>query len=157
MPVLKIALPALAALGLVAFAAQTMATDTQVAPEGIEGMGWHLNHDGHEARLFYGVADSDQLAVMMSCRMGGGEIVTMGAVQPVAARSAGSLEADIDPLSGDLMEMRALSANDPAMARLVQAGRLGVEGEDRRFDLSATPDERQSIKTFLDDCGTRSA
>ena len=154
---LKIALPAVAALGLAAFAAQTMATDTQVVPEGIDGMAWHVNHDGPEARLFYGVANSDQLAVMMSCRIGDGEIVTMGAVHPVAARSAGSIEADIDPLSGDLIEMRALSADDPAMARLVRAGRLGVEGPEHRFDLPATQTERQSIRAFLDDCGTRSA
>ena len=134
-----------------------MATDTQVVPEGIEGMAWHVNHDGPETRLFYGVANSDHLAVMMSCRIGDGEIVTMGAVHPVAARSAGSVEADIDPLSGDVIEMRALSADDPAMARLVRAGRLGVEGPERRFDLPATQTERQSIRAFLDDCGTRSA
>lgn len=154
---LKIALPAVAAIGLVAFAAQTMATDASTAPEVIEGMGWHVNYDGHEARLFYGVANSDQLAVMMSCRVGKGEIVTMGAVQPVAARSAGSVEPDIDPLSGDLIEMRALSADDPAMTRLAHRGRLDVEGDTRRFDLAATPGERQSISAFLDDCGTRSA
>lgn len=153
----KIALPAVAALGLAAFAAQTMATDTQVVPKGVEGMAWHVNHDGPEARLFYGVANSDQLAVMMSCRMGDGEIVTMGAVHPVAARSASSLEADIDPLSGDLIEMRALSADDRAMTRLVRAGHLAVEGSERSFVLSATPTERQSIRAFLDDCGTRSA
>ena len=120
-------------------------------------MGWHVNHDGHEARLFYGVANSDQLAVMMSCRVGNGEIVTMGAVQPVAARSASSVEADIDPLSGELIEMRALSAHDPAMVQLVRSGRLGVEDEASRFDLSATPQERQSIRRFLDDCGTSQA
>ena len=154
---LKIALPALAALGLVAFAAQTMATDVGRSPHGVEGMGWHVNHDGHEARLFYGVANSDQLAVMMSCRVGNGEIVTMGAVQPVAARSASSVEADIDPLSGELIEMRALSAHDPAMVQLVRSGRLGVEDEASRFDLSATPQERQSIRRFLDDCGTSQA
>ncbi|MGV9010257.1 hypothetical protein [Brevundimonas sp.] len=154
---LKIALPALAALGLVAFAAQTMATDAEQTSQPVDGMGWHVNHDGDETRLFYGVANSDQLAVMMSCHMGDGEIVTLGAVQPVSARSAGSVEADIDPLSGELIETRALSAHDPAMVRLARSGRLGVQDETARFDLSATPQERQAIRRFLDDCGTSQA
>lgn len=154
---LKIALPALAALGLVAFAAQTMATDAGQTSSQVDGMGWHVNYDDHVARLFYGVANSDQLAVMMSCRVGNGEIVTMGAVQPIAARSSGSTDADIDPLSGELIEMRAMSAHDPAMVRLVRSGRLGVEDEDSKFDLSATPVERQVIRRFLDDCGTSRA
>lgn len=120
-------------------------------------MSWHVNHEGDQTRLFYGVADTDHLAVMMTCRRGAGEIVSMGAIQPTAARGNSVAEADIDPLSGDLIEMRALSASDPAMLRLARAGHLNVNDGERRFDLAASPDERQSIRVFLDDCGTRRA
>lgn len=153
----RIVLPAIATLGLVAFAAQTMATDINGVQPGDAGMGWHVNHDGEEARLFYGVANSDQLAVMMSCQRGAGEIITVGAVQPTMARGNEPSEADIDPLSGELITLKALSAEDPSMLRLAHAGQLNVRDGDRRFDLSASPEERQAIRVFLDDCGTSRA
>lgn len=152
---LKIAIPALAALGLIAFAAQSQATDSDLQ-DGAAPMGWHLSHEGALAKLAYGVANSDQLALMLTCYPGQTQVTAYGDVLPVSPRlvRTSMSTAPIDPLSGELMEDFRISVRDPALQQLARYGKLAVEGEGGAFRLSATLDERRFIGDFFAYCGS---
>lgn len=151
----KILIPAVAAMGLVAFAAQTRTPtiDPQAAPV---AMGWHLSHEGTMAKLAYGVENSDQLALMMTCEPGRSTVVVYGAVQPVAPQMIQAVDRDgeLDPLSGgDASEVR-ISLRDPTLQSLASRGVLRVRGDAGDFDLTAAPDERRVAADFLAYCGS---
>ncbi|MGZ9098450.1 MAG: hypothetical protein ACXW3O_01985 [Brevundimonas sp.] len=151
----KIAIPAVAALGLIAFAAQSQATNADARTGGAP-MGWHLSHEGQMAKLAYGVANSDQLALMMTCERGQAQAVVYGDVQPASPRliKASMSAGAIDPLGGGLADEARISTRDPALQQLAQVGKMPVEGEAGRFELTATRDERRVIDDFFAYCGT---
>ena len=151
---LKIAIPAVAALGLIAFAAQSQATDSDIQT-GVAPMGWHLSHEGSLAKLAYGVENSDQLALMMTCELGQAQATVYGDVQPASPRLIkASMSTAIDPLSGGLADETRISVRDPAMQQLARSGKLAVEAEAGQFELSATPAERRLIGEFFAYCGS---
>ena len=151
----KFIIPAVAALGLTAFAAQSYSSDAEpvmAAPD----MGWHLSHEPGMAKLAYGVENSDQLALMLMCEPGRSTATVYGEVQPKAARlsqaSMGPMETD--PLSGgDAFETR-VSLGDPALQMLARRGKLEVQGEAGDFMLEASADERRRISEFFAYCAT---
>ena len=151
----KFAIPAVAALGLISVAAQSRATHAGAEVTGA-AMGWHLSHEGPMAKLAYGVATSDQLALMMTCEPGQAQAIVYGDVRPDSPRlvraSTGPMA--IDPLSGGLGDEARLPLADPALKSLARSGRLAVEGEAGHFELTADGDERRLIRTFFDYCGT---
>lgn len=151
---LKFALPAVAALGLIAFGAQSQATNSD-ARTGVTPMAWHLSHEGDMAKLAYGVANSDQLALMMTCEPRQARAVLYGDVKPAGARihKASMRAVAIDPLSGGLAEEVILSVDDPSLKQLAQSGKMAVEGEAGAFELAATRDERKLIDKFFAHCG----
>jgi len=150
----KIAIPAVAALGLIAFAARSQATNLDVQ-SGLAPMGWHLSHEGSLAKLAYGVENSDQLALMMTCERGQTQAVVYGDVQPASPRIIrASTTSAIDPLSGDLSAETRISVRDPAMQQLALSGKLAVEADAGRFQLSASPAERRLIGDFFAYCGS---
>ena len=151
----KILVPAVAAMGLVAFAAQTRTPtyDIDAAPV---AMGWHLSHKGTMAKLAYGVENSDQLALMMTCEPGRSSVVVYGAVQPLAPQliQAADRSAELDPLSGgDATEVR-IALRDPTLQSLASRGVLRVRGDAGDFDLTAAPDEQRVAANFLAYCGS---
>lgn len=144
----KFAAPAVAALGLVALAAQTQADVREPT-----GMGWHLSHEGATAKLAYGLANSDQLAIMMLCDPGQRHAVIYGDVAPASPRLIRtSSSGEIDPLSGGLIEESRIGLNDPAMRRLAREGRLAVTSEDGRQELRATGEDRRVVADFMAYC-----
>lgn len=148
----RFAIPAAAALGLFAAAAQSGAGAPPVAAP--DGMGWHLSHEGTMAKLAYGVANSDQLALMLTCEPGRGAAAVYGEVQPATPRLIhASAASAIDPLGGGLFEEARVSLNDPTLQRLARTGSLAVEGDAGRFRLTATTEERRDIAAFFDWCG----
>ena len=151
----KIVIPAVAALGLIAFAAQSQPTASD-AETGVAPMGWHLSHEGQMAKLAYGVANSDQLALMMTCERGQTQAVVYGDVHPASPRliKAATTTATIDPLSGGLADEARISMQDPAMQQLARLGKLSVDGEAGRFELTATSEERRLIGDFFAYCGS---
>ena len=151
---LKIAIPAFAALGLIAFAAQSQATNLDTQP-GVAPMGWHLSHEGSLAKLAYGVENSDQLALMMTCERGQTQAGVYGDVQPASPRLIkASMATAIDPLSGGLSDVTRISVRDPALQRLARNGKLAVEADAGLFELSASPAERRLIGEFFAYCGS---
>jgi hypothetical protein len=151
---IKFAIPAVAALGLIAFAAQSRATDAEVQGS-LAPMGWHLSYEGSLAKLAYGVENSDQLALMMTCEPGRAQAVIYGDVQPAGPRLLkASITAAIDPLSGSLSDEKRISVRDPALQRLLRSGKLPVEADAGTFELAANPVERQRIGEFFAYCGS---
>lgn len=151
----KILIPAVAVMGLVAFAAQTRTPTYDIDAEPV-AMGWHLSHEGSMAKLAYGVENSDQLALMMTCEPGRSSVVVYGAVQPVSPHliQATDRSAELDPLSGgDASEVR-ISLRDPTLQSLGSSGVLRVRGDAGDFDLTAAPDEQRVAANFLAYCGS---
>ncbi len=153
----KFAIPAVAALGLIAVAAQSRATDA--APEAGSSsatMGWHLSHEGSMAKLAYGMANSDQLALMMTCEPGQTHAVIYGDVQPSSPRlvKTSMASVDIDPLSGGLADEARIALRDPALQTLARSGRLAVGGDAGHFELTAEGEERRLVRDFFAYCGT---
>lgn len=153
----KIAIPAVAALGLIAFAAQSQATNLEVQA-GVAPMGWHLSHEGSMAKLAYGVENSDQLALMMTCERGQTLATVYGDVQPAGAHLVrASNPTVIDPLGGGLADEARVSVRDPAMQQLATTGKLTVQAEAGAFQLSADSGERRLIGEFFAYCGSARA
>ena len=153
----RFAIPAVAALGLIAVAAQSEAVHADAEAEGgAAPMGWHLSHEGPMAKLAYGVANSDQLALMMTCEPGQAQAIVYGDVQPASPRlhRASMTSAAIDPLSGGLADESRISLRDPTLVRLVRRGTLAVEGDAGHFELTADRDERRLVSEFFAYCGT---
>ena len=152
----RFAIPAVAALGLIAVAAQSQADNAEAVAPAAAPMGWHLSHEGAMAKLAYGVANSDQLALMMTCEPGQAQAIVYGDVQPASPRlhRASMTSAAIDPLSGGLADESRISLRDPTLVRLVRRGTLAVEGDAGHFELTADRDERRLVSAFFAYCGT---
>ena len=153
----KILIPAVAALGLVAFAAQTK-TPVVESAEAASAMGWHLSHEGAIAKLAYGVENSDQLALMMTCMPGDATAVVYGDVQPATRLVQAAMgPADMDPLSGgDAYETR-IPVRDAALRGLADGKGMAVNGEAGSFRLKASTQERRVVGDFLAYCATARA
>ena len=150
---LKFVLPAVAALGLAAVAAQSYATGP--APV-VAGMGWHLSHEGDMAKLAYGAENSDQLALMLMCEPGQSQAVVYGDVQPEDARFIDA-SAPIDPLSGDMAEDVRINLHGDSVRGLVETGRMAVETETGRTQLTASREERRLVSDFVSYCSQNRA
>lgn len=151
---LKIAIPAVVALGLIAFAARSQATNLDFET-GDAPMGWHLSHEGSLAKLAFGVENSDQLALMMTCERGQTQATVSGDVQPASPRLVkASMATAIDPLTGGLAAEARISVRDPALLQLVRSGKLAVVADAGQSELSATPAERRLIGDFFAYCGS---
>ena len=152
---LKVLIPAAALLGLVALAAQPAELGYERHTD-LQTMGWHLYQEEAMAKLAYGVANSDQLALMLTCEPGDRGAVVYGEVQPASARlmrvSHDYVEAD--PLSmGDAYETR-IALNDAALVRLAERGSMPVEGAAGAFTLPATAGERAAVARFISYCAS---
>lgn len=154
----KILIPAAASLGLIAFAAQSQSADVaanadvQAAPV----MSWSVHHEGALAKLTYGVANSDQLALMVSCAPGDRTAAVYGDVQPEGARlmQASATSQTFDPLSGGEAEEARIGLNDPALRGLADMGTMAVRGDAGLFQLTAGQQERRMVSDFLAYCST---
>ena len=155
---LKFAVPAVAALALLAVAAQSRATDSDASTMSGD-MGWHLSHEPGMAKLAYGMANSDQLALMMTCERGQARAAVYGDVKPVGARllRASMTSSEIDPLDGDLGADALIATRSPVLQDLARHGTLTVEGEAGAFELNASSDERRLIGEFIAYCGSDKA
>ena len=144
----KILIPAVACLGLVAFAAKTQPIATGIEPaSAVQPMAWHLSKEGEVAKLAYGVAHSDQLAMRVTCAPGDATAAIDGDFRPVGAAS---------PDSDGMAETR-VPVRDPALQKLAAKGSMTVVGEDGAFRIRASVQERRGISQFLDYCSRTGA
>ena len=152
----EILIPAIAALGLVTTAAHTRSN----TPDSLSGqaVAWHLSHDGERAKLAFGVANSDQLALMMTCAAGDTDVAIYGDVQPIGANMPGIAGPEVpDPLSGGDASEITLPLSDAGFADLSRRGRMVVTSDGQVFQLAATQQERRIVDRFLAYCRTGQA
>lgn len=154
----KILVPAVAAIGLVAFAAKTQAvtseeptsvtTASSVAAEPV--MGWHLSYEGPMAKLAYGVENSDQLAMMVTCAPGDRTAVIYGDVLPASPRL-------VQASTGGEGDEARVPISDPALQSLARNGIMPVVGVTGPARISASATERRVVGGFLAYCDGASA
>lgn len=150
----KVLAPSVAALGLFAFAAQSRDIAPETEAEGALAapvMSWSVHHEGALAKLAYGVANSDQLALMVTCLPGETTAAVYGDVQIEGGRLT-QTSLQIDPLSAGEAEETRIAANDPSLAGLARTGRMTVVGDAGRFQLAASGEERRVVRDFLAYC-----
>lgn len=150
----KSVFPAIAALGLAAVAGHAVTRAPMVPGE--SAAGWHMLHEGAMAKLAYGLPDSDQLALMLTCAPGDGAAVVYGDAQPrSAALTLASLEPQpIDPLSGGEAYEARLPLTDAALTGLARGGRMTVQTEAGDRQLTASRAERRMVQGFLSYCAS---
>lgn len=147
----RVLIPAAAALSLAAFAVQSRPS----APvDDHPPMQWLLSHDGEAAKLAYGVANSDILAVMITCAAGDRTAAVYGDVKPAGARMipARHSPSPLDPMTGDLMEDVRIPVAHPGLRSLAEHGVMTVEGEAGAFVLKADRQERAAARRFIAYC-----
>ena len=150
------------ALGLAA--ALTLAACAHEAPQTAQPMSWALNHTESEgAKLAYGVPQTDQVLVMMTCQMNSGQVeVSMTAPQDRARGRIGlasrgerlDLPADVAPSPmGDVaVVMAQAEAGQAAFDRFARSGDLTVSGQGRTVKAVARGDDRQKVADFFGAC-----
>jgi hypothetical protein len=142
----KILIPAVASLGLLAFAAKTQPVAAVDAPAA-EAMAWHLSQEGEMAKLAYGVANSDQLVMMVTCAPGDATAAVYGDVRPLAAEAEDSAA----------MDEARISLSDADLQGLASRGAMRVVGDGGAFLVRASARERTGIGQFLAYCSHKTA
>ncbi len=150
----KALIPAAAAIALVAFAARPQTLDASI--HDVPTMTWRLNYEDQTAKLTYGVDNSDQLALMITCQPGEPTAVVYGYVQPDSPRLTPATlgPTPIDPLSGGDASESLIALNDPTLAALARDGALRVVGEAGSSVIPASVQERRLAADFLAYCGS---
>lgn len=159
------ALTLMAALGLAACSTTTVPTVPPAfsgAPLPIAGYDWHLNGDPDEISLSYGMAETDDVPLDLSCQAGGQALTLLlniekGQPQRIQLESGGETEtyratAELSPLS-DSVDLTALAPmSDPVFKRFRQVGWLAVHMGDERRPLVATTAARPQVEKFFELC-----
>lgn len=149
----KVLVPAVAACALVAFAARTQSVEP--APE-TPSMAWRLSYEDSLAKLTYGVANSDHLAVMITCVPGESTAVVYGEAQPDSPRlvRASMGPAELDPLTGGDAYETLIPLHDASLTRLAASGSIRLVGDDGATVLRADRAEQRLASDFLAYCGS---
>jgi hypothetical protein len=130
------------------------------------GAGFFFNQDGPMASLAYGLADSDDVSLMLECELGSRRVRISKPADRVSgparliltsgdARS--DLKADIEPNeeSGESLASSRAPSDLPALAAFRKTGRLRVRVTGRDQTLAATPGERPIVARFFAACERR--
>lgn len=139
----KLLIPAVAALGLVAFAAKTqpVVNDIAAAPTA-SGLGWYVTHEGETAKLAYGIANSDHVAMMVTCAPGDTSASVYGDVRPASAKVMARSD----------MQEASVPVRDATLRDLADKGSMTVVGDGGVFRINATAGERRAIAGVLEYC-----
>jgi hypothetical protein len=165
------ALIILAGLALGAAACATVETPTEAAP-GVESSGapvpvadhdWFYHRDGSEARLVYGLAESDDLRLGLDCSQGSGRLALSAVGGPDAKPEiyieAGGETARFPALSepsqlNDGVFLTADADPDaPVFQRFRQVGWLALWLDGERQAYAPQPESAPSIERFFAFCG----
>lgn len=164
------ALLLLSGLGLTMAACNT--TDTAggpaaeplaASPQPIAGYDWFYNVDGDEARLAYGLAESDDLRLGMDCRRGAGRLELSATSQNAGAKEihvesggeTGRFPAQSEPsqVHDGVFLTSGANADEPVFRRFRQVGWLAVWQGQAREAHAPHPGSRDNIERFFAFCG----
>ena len=148
-----------------AVAAETAQAEPVAAVE-TTAAGWHLLYEGDRAKLAYGVANSDQIVVMMSCAAGDETVDVFGLAAPEAdqvtltsasMRSPIAVAPTFDPISGSMAVETSLPMGADALEGFRESGRLTLAADTGEATaVHADADELASVRDFFDHCDRRS-
>jgi len=161
-------LPAIAGLALSVAACATDPSAPPSAPPSssptpIEAHDWFFSSEDDHAALAYGLADSDDVWLGLSCQAGAGRLeiirpVDVGHPMSISLESGGDTEtypAAAHP--SDLHEGPVLTAgastDDPVFRRFRRVGWLAVYGADYRIPMAPHPQSAPYIERFFTFCG----
>lgn len=149
-----------------AVAAETAQVEAQAAVVEPAEAGWHLLYEGDRAKLAYGVANSDQIMVMMSCAAGDETVEVFGLAAPEAdvvtltsasMRSPITVQPAFDPISGSMAVETTLPMGADALEGFRESGRLTLAADTgETTSVNADADELASVQDFFDHCDRRS-
>ena len=133
------------------------------APQPVEGYDWFYHVDGDDARLAYGLAESDDLRLGMDCRRGGGRMELSATSQDAGAKeihveSGGDTErfpAQSEPsqLHDGVFLTAQARTSEPVFQRFRQVGWLALWHGDEREAYAPHPQSRDNIERFFVFCG----
>ena len=166
----KILIPAVAALGLVAHAAQSYTAEDGVAAAPVmlvaeapveaapatPAMDWHFHTEGETAKLAYGVANSDQLVLMLTGTPGEDKVSTLGSVRAEADTASGQ-SSYRDPMTGGVLHESEIDKHDAALADLAATGRMTVVSDQGKVAIGSGATDQEAVKAFFASCGTAPA
>ena len=133
------------------------------APSPVEGYDWFFNSEGDEASLAYGLDESDDVWLGISCRRGAGRLDLQ---RPAAAdhprvivlESGG--ETQVYPARSEPSELHEgvfliseASISDPVFQRFHSTGWLALHGEGDRSAMVPHPGSVERIERFFAFCG----
>jgi len=156
------------ALGATACAtAEVPATPVPVAAGGapvpVAGHDWFYHRDGREARLVYGLAESDDLRLGLDCREGSGRLMLSAAggpeTKPEILIEAGG-ETERFPARSEPSELHEgvfltaeAAADAPVFQRFRRIGWLALWQDGERQAYAPHPESAPSIERFFAFCG----
>lgn len=165
-PIIWLASAAVTTLALSACAPTAglnLAAASSGAPAPVAGYDWHFNADSEEASLSYGMAETDDVPLDLSCQPGSGALQILQTVSEdhprvIALESGGDTEtypakAEPSALHDGLDLTAAARTADPVFLRFRKLGWLATYGPDYRTPLVAQPGSDQQIERFFALCG----
>jgi hypothetical protein len=133
------------------------------APAPVTGYDWFLHQDGDEARLAYGLEESDDLRIGLDCRKNSGRLALSalapeGAAHEIHLESGGDTErypAEAEPseVNDGLFLTAEAKAGDPVFQRFRRLGWLAVWQADERHPYAPHPGSAERVERFFAFCG----
>lgn len=133
------------------------------APQPVEGYDWFYHVDGDDARLAYGLAESDDLRLGMDCRRGAGRLALSATSQDTGGKdihieSGGETErfaavSEPSQLNDGVFLTANAEADAPVFLRFRQVGWLALWQGDMREAYAPHPESRDTIERFFAFCG----
>ena len=127
------------------------------------GFGLYFQDEGSDVKLAYGLADSDDVALMLECAKGSGEVqvtdVARDSARPMLVLASNDgvsvLAASLQPNpEGQAPLLSAeTSVDSPALAAFRNTGRIAVRNGDFRYGITTTSGERAEVGRFFAACG----
>lgn len=163
-------LSALALLSIAAAAVSACSTTAPVAPSAvvagapvpIAGLDWHLTIDEAEAKLAYGLEESDELKLGLTCERGSGRL-EINAMRPAGVRelyleSGGETErfaarAEPSGLHEGVFLTAQARTSTPVFQRFRKVGWLADLQNGRRETYAPHAEATPSIERFFAFCG----
>ncbi|GAA0627184.1 hypothetical protein GCM10009422_25130 [Brevundimonas kwangchunensis] len=133
------------------------------SPQPAENYDWFLSEDGDEARLAYGLEESDDLRIGLDCRRASGKL-DLSAIAKAGARSEIHLESGGDteryPAHSEPSELHdglfltaAARTSEPVFQRFRRVGWLAVWQGEERNAYAPHPQSAERIERFFAFCG----
>jgi len=135
------------------------------APAALVGYDWFYNADpgADELSLSYGVAESDDVPMDLSCRPGSGALtllrpVAHGMPARIIVESGGDTEtytarAEASPLHDGQFLTASAKAADPVFKRFRRVGWLAVLDGETRTMMAPHPGSAERVEQFFAACG----